>query len=308
MKTVNLRKAHVLVVGDVMLDRYWFGDAERISPEAPVPVVRITKTEDRLGGAANVAVNIASLGAHSELIGIIGADTNGQRLRTLCHEHQIHRSLFEDPSVNTTEKLRIIARQQQMVRCDFESTPDRSLLEKLYQQLPEKLQSVKAVILSDYGKGVLEDIPRIIRRCQTRNIPVFIDPKGDNYARYTGATMITPNKSELRQVIGQWHSEEELYRRAQNLRSKLSLQYLLLTRSEEGMSLFYDQGVVHFSAQAREVYDVSGAGDTVIAVVATMYAVGTPIEQAVEIANQAGGIVVGKLGTATVSYSELFSL
>lgn len=307
MKKVNVENAHVLVVGDVMLDRYWFGDAERISPEAPVPVVRITKTEDRLGGAANVAVNIASLGAQSQLIGFIGADTNGQRVRSLCHEHHIYRALIEDPSINTTEKLRIIARQQQMVRCDFENQPDASLLDRLYQELPGHLSSVKAVILSDYGKGVLKDIPHIITRCNRLHIPVFIDPKGDNYTRYTGATMITPNKSELRQVIGQWHSEEELTRRAQQLRQKLQLQYLLLTRSEEGMSLYSDQGVVHFGAQAREVYDVSGAGDTVIAVVATMYAINTPMEQAVEIANRAGGIVVGKLGTATVSYSELFS-
>ena len=301
-----LSKARVLVTGDAMLDRYWFGDAERISPEAPVPVVRITRTEERLGGAANVARNIASIGARSTLLSVVGDDEPGHRIEALLKSASIEPKLEFDASLATTGKLRVVARQQQMVRCDFEAIPAEESLLRHLDSFRSLLEETNALVLSDYGKGGLSHIAQMIEAARTKGIPILIDPKGDDYSRYEGATVITPNRAELRQVVGPWKNETELTMKAQALRAKLSLDYLLLTRSEEGMTLYKRDGQINVPAQAREVFDVSGAGDTVIAILSAMLATGMPIEDAVRIANQAGGIVVGKLGTAAVSYEELF--
>ena len=301
-----LSKVRVLVTGDAMLDRYWFGDAERISPEAPVPVVRITRTEERLGGAANVARNIASIGARSTLLSVVGDDEPGHRIEALLKSASIEPKLEFDASLATTVKLRVVARQQQMVRCDFEAIPAEESLLRHLDSFRSLLEETNALVLSDYGKGGLSHIAQMIEAARTKGIPILIDPKGDDYSRYEGATVITPNRAELRQVVGPWKNETELTMKAQALRAKLSLDYLLLTRSEEGMTLYKRDGQINVPAQAREVFDVSGAGDTVIAILSAMLATGMPIEDAVRIANQAGGIVVGKLGTAAVSYEELF--
>ena len=306
MNIETIQKARVLVAGDAMLDRYWFGDAERISPEAPVPVVRIERREERLGGAANVALNIADLGANASLISVVGQDEAGERIRGLALEAGIHPELEFDPRLPTTVKLRVVARQQQMLRCDFEATPGEELLLKNLNRFPALLEKADTLVLSDYGKGGLSHIVRMIEYARSKNIPTLVDPKGDDYERYRGATIITPNRAELQQVVGRWRDEADLVEKTQNLREHLGLEYVLLTRSEEGMTLFKRDGVDNFPAQAREVYDVSGAGDTVIAVLSTMIATGAGIVEAVRTANRAGGIVVGKLGAASVSYQELF--
>ena len=302
----TLNAARVIVAGDAMLDRYWFGDAERISPEAPVPVVRVTRTEERLGGAANVAINIAAVGARSSLLSVVGSDEPGRTIERLAREAGITPALQFDDSLATTVKLRIVARQQQMVRCDFEAMPAKEALARHLGVFSELLANHNALILSDYGKGGLSHIVKMISLANEAGIPVLIDPKGDDYSRYRDATILTPNRAELRQVVGAWSGEEDLTNRAQNLRTELNLKYLLLTRSEEGMTLFHENGQLTVPTQAREVFDVSGAGDTVIAILATMMATGADIEEAVRTANRAGGIVVGKLGTATVSFEELF--
>lgn len=296
----------LLVVGDSMLDRYWFGDANRISPEAPVPVVRVVKSENRLGGAANVALNITSVGAKADLMSVIGEDDAGTTLAELLRNHGIGSRLYTDAKLKTTVKLRIIARQQQMVRVDFEDHPATEVLSALTGAYEQILSHYDAIVLSDYGKGGLDHITRMIELARAQRIPVLIDPKGTNYDRYAGADIITPNRAELAQVVGHWSSEQDLTEKAQALRTRLNITAILLTRSEEGMTLFSEQGTFSVPAQAREVYDVSGAGDTVIAVLSTMLAAKAPLEQAVVTANQAGGIVVGKLGTATVTFEEIF--
>ena len=231
----------------------------------------------------------------------------GRRIEELLQKEGIEAALQFDPTLSTTEKLRIVARQQQMLRCDFESHPDAEALLHHLDLFNRHLEKADALVLSDYGKGGLTHITKMIECARAKGCPVLVDPKGDDYERYRGATVITPNRSELRQVVGAWKSEADLLERAQNLRAELDLQYLLLTRSEEGMTLFSDEGAMTVPAQAREVFDVSGAGDTVIAVLATLVAAGVPIPDAVATANRAGGIVVGKLGTASVTYEELFS-
>lgn len=289
-----------------MLDQYWFGDASRISPEAPVPVVRVTRREERLGGAANVARNIAALGGEPTLLTVVGRDEAGLRLKSLLESSGIRPLLHFDPRLETTVKLRIVARQQQMLRCDFENHPQEEILLAHLEAFERELPDHAAVLLSDYGKGGLSHIERMIGLAREAGKSVLVDPKGSDYSRYRGATLITPNRAELAQVVGQWNSEEELRAKAFRLREELELEALLLTRSEEGMTLFTADGAFSVPAQAREVYDVSGAGDTVIAVLATLLASGTEMTKAVSIANRAGGIVVGKLGTATVSFNELF--
>ncbi len=301
-----LASKHILVVGDSMLDRYWFGDAHRISPEAPVPIVRIQRCDERLGGAANVALNIRSLGINVSLMTVIGNDEPGHILANLLEKAGIEAMLHVDASLSTTVKLRIIARQQQVLRADFENHPNNEVLAALLGDYETTIANVDAVILSDYGKGGLDHIKQMISEARRHRKPVLIDPKGDDYERYRGATVITPNRAELALVVGSWKSEEELRVKAQNLRAHLELDALLLTRSEEGMTLYTADGELTVPAQAREVFDVSGAGDTVIAVMASMLAAGLSLQEAVQIANRAGGIVVGKLGTASVSYAELF--
>ena len=306
MDSSVLADKRVLVVGDCMLDQYWFGDAERISPEAPVPVVRVLRTDARLGGAANVALNITTLGAKASLMSVAGEDEAGHTLRSLLEASGIESLLQTDPSIKTTVKLRIIARQQQMLRADFEDAPTREVLAAILGSFNEQVERADAVVLSDYGKGGLNHIRQMIEHARQVGVPVLIDPKGSDYSRYKGATLITPNRAELAMVTGSWSSEEELRNKAQRLREELDLKALLLTRSEEGMTLYSADGELTVPAQAREVFDVSGAGDTVIAVTAAMLAAGADLQEAVRIANRAGGIVVGQLGTASVRYTDLF--
>jgi len=298
-------KTRLLVVGDVMLDRYWFGDTGRISPEAPVPVVQVEKIDERLGGAANVARNASALGAQTTILGVVGEDEAGKRVEQLLLESGVQSQLQTDGNVPTTVKLRVIARQQQLIRLDFEEAPSQISLDAKLKRFKSLLPNIDIVILSDYGKGVLEQVSAMIELANASKKLVLVDPKGDAYDKYKGATVLTPNRSELRQVVGQWSSEDDLTLRAQSLRKNLGLGALLLTRSEEGMTLFTDKGTEHVRAQAREVFDVSGAGDTVIAALAVAMGAGWSLERAMALANRAGGIVVGKLGTATVSAEEL---
>jgi rfaE bifunctional protein kinase chain/domain len=302
-----LRQAHVLVVGDVMLDRYWYGAVDRISPEAPVPVVRITREENRLGGCANVAYNVVSLGAQASLLSVVGDDDASHLLEDLVAQTGIAPHLGRDAQLKTTVKLRVIGRQQQLLRVDFENTPQNEVLASQTDQFMKLLDQHQVVLFSDYGKGGLAHVTQMISAARAAGKAVLIDPKGSDYSRYSGASCITPNRAELEQVIGKWHSEAELTQKAHVLRQTLKLDALLLTRSEEGMTLFDDQGELHVSSQAREVFDVTGAGDTVIATLATLVAAGLSLRQAMPLANKAGGVVVGKFGTATVSYQELFA-
>jgi rfaE bifunctional protein kinase chain/domain len=298
-------KTRLLVVGDVMLDRYWFGDTGRISPEAPVPVVQVEKIDERLGGAANVARNASALGAQTTILGVVGEDEAGKRVEQLLLESGVQSQLQTDGNVPTTVKLRVIARQQQLIRLDFEEAPSQISLDAKLKRFKSLLPNIDIVILSDYGKGALEQVSAMIELANASKKLVLVDPKGDAYDKYKGATVLTPNRSELRQVVGQWSSEDDLTLRAQSLRKNLGLGALLLTRSEEGMTLFTDKGTEYVRAQAREVFDVSGAGDTVIAALAVAMGAGWSLERAMALANRAGGIVVGKLGTATVSAEEL---
>jgi D-glycero-beta-D-manno-heptose-7-phosphate kinase len=298
-------RTNLLVVGDVMLDRYWFGDSDRISPEAPVPVVQVSKVDERLGGAANVARNVAALGANTTILGVVGEDEAGKRIGELLRQSGVNSQLEVDPQVPTTVKLRVIARQQQLIRLDFEETPSQTALEQKLARFEKALGTADVLILSDYGKGALSQVATMIEYARAKNKVILVDPKGEDYEKYRGATLITPNRSELRQVVGRWTDEDDLMRRAQDLRRSLEIEALLLTRSEEGMSMFTDQGVSHVRAQAREVFDVSGAGDTVIATLAVALAAQWPLDRAMALANRAGGIVVGKLGTATVTSEEL---
>jgi rfaE bifunctional protein kinase chain/domain len=289
----SLRKARVLVVGDVMLDRYWFGEVGRISPEAPVPVV-------------NVARNAAALGARVSLLSVTGRDEAGARLRQLLKKDRVAMRLHLDPSIATTVKLRVIGRQQQLLRVDFETPPSHEVLASKLKDFRGMLRSADAVILSDYGKGGLTHIAKMIGMARRAGKPVLVDPKGEDYSRYRGATVITPNRAEFRQIAGSWASETELTAKARQLRRKTGVEALLVTRSEEGMTLYQSGERLHVAAQAREVFDVSGAGDTVIAALGVMLASGASLADAVHVANRAAGIVVGKFGTAVVQPNELF--
>jgi rfaE bifunctional protein kinase chain/domain len=303
---IELSKKQILVAGDVMLDRYWFGEVNRISPEAPVPIVRVERREERLGGAANVARNAAALGIETGLLGVIGVDEAGSSVETLLTQSGIQSYLNHDDSISTIIKLRVIGRQQQLIRIDFEERPNEKVLQDKLSRYKSLLGGFDIVVLSDYAKGSLVNVATMIATAKQMGKIVLVDPKGSDYSIYAGATMLTPNKSELRQVIGPWKDEAELVSKTQNLRNQLNIHSLLLTRSEEGMTLFTDDTVMNVPAMAREVFDVSGAGDTVIATVAAMLAEGKDLNEAIRIANRAGGIVVGKLGTATVTRDELF--
>ncbi|MEO8599367.1 MAG: D-glycero-beta-D-manno-heptose-7-phosphate kinase [bacterium] len=305
MKLPTLDTTRILVAGDVMLDRYWFGDVNRISPEAPVPVVHVAKSEERLGGAANVARNVSALGAHAGLLGVVGQDEAGDAIARLLHDSTIHNFLQRDAATSTIIKLRVIGRQQQLLRIDFEKAPADDALRSKLAQFDALLPDYDVVVLSDYAKGGLVNVAAMIRLARQAGKTVLVDPKGEDFSCYAGASILTPNKAEFRVIVGSWSSEAELTAKAQQLRTELQLEALLLTRSEEGMTLYSAQGVWHVPTMAREVFDVSGAGDTVIATLAVMLGAGLPLDQAVSYANRAGGIVVGKLGTATVSMDEL---
>ena len=298
-------RTRLLVVGDVMLDRYWFGEVERISPEAPVPIVKIARNEERPGGAANVARNAAALGAQVTLISVVGDDEAGRALERLLAAEQVRTSLHRDPALPTTVKLRVVGRQQQLLRIDFETVPSHEILATKLADYERALPEFDAVVLSDYGKGGLAHIEHMIELARARKIPVLVDPKGEDYRRYRGATLLTPNRGEFREVAGSWRTEAELAAKAQQMRGELALGALLITRAEEGMSLFTDEGALNIPAEAREVYDVSGAGDTVIATLGALLGAHADLATAVRIANQAAGIVVGKFGTAVAHPGEL---
>jgi NAD(P)H-hydrate repair Nnr-like enzyme with NAD(P)H-hydrate dehydratase domain len=303
----SLANARVLVVGDVMLDTYWYGEVERISPEAPVPVVRVQREEDRLGGSANVAFNVFSLGAKASLLSVVGEDEASQKLEALVLKTGIEPFFGRDADLKTTVKLRIIGRQQQLLRADFEAKPQREILASQTERFSELVHTHQAVLFSDYGKGGLAHVKDMIAKAALAKCPILVDPKGVDYSKYMGASVITPNKSEMQEVVGPWSSEEELKLKAQALREALNLEAVLVTRSEEGMSLFDQEGDFHVKAHAREVFDVTGAGDTVIATLASLMACGFTIRQALPWANKAGGIVVGKFGTASLSFEELIA-
>ena len=305
-KRLDTSAARVLVVGDVMLDRYWFGEVSRISPEAPVPVVLIGREEQRLGGAANVAWNCKALGARTLLLSVVGRDEPGGQLEKLLKKEGIEASLHRDGKLDTTQKLRVIGRKQQLLRIDFEKPPSREVLAAKLEEFKRALADYDVVILSDYGKGGLTHTIEMIRAARKAKKRVLVDPKGDDWSRYRNSSIITPNLAELRQVVGSWKDEKDLKARAQGLRDKLGLEALLLTRGEQGMTLFAKTRTITIPAEAREVFDVTGAGDTVIATLAVMLAAGAGVEAAMRIANRAAGIVVGKLGTATASREELF--
>ncbi|MFO7286069.1 MAG: bifunctional D-glycero-beta-D-manno-heptose-7-phosphate kinase/D-glycero-beta-D-manno-heptose 1-phosphate adenylyltransferase HldE [Gammaproteobacteria bacterium] len=301
----DFSKVRVLVAGDAMLDEYWFGDTGRISPEAPVPVVRTVSTEQRPGGAANVALNLAALDASATLACVVGADERGRVLQTALESRGVRCRFVCSESVPTVHKLRVLARNQQLIRLDSElSLADAA--DGLLPLFREALDDADIVVLSDYAKGTLTDVTKLIASCKERRVPVLVDPKGLDFGRYRGATLLTPNQSEFRAVAGPWSSEDEFYAKGEALRAELDLDCLLVTRGERGMALFPRDGSRYvLDAEAREVFDVTGAGDTVIALMAAALGAGLPLEQAAELANLGAGLVVGKIGVATVSRAEL---
>jgi rfaE bifunctional protein kinase chain/domain len=301
----QLAGRRVLVVGDAMLDRYWFGGVERISPEAPVPVVRVTREEVRLGGAANVAMNVKQLGAQCTLLTVVGVDAPGQQLRELLEQQGVAAVLGTDAQLQTVVKLRVIGRSQQLLRIDFENQPDHEVLKSLLADYARLLPAHDLVLMSDYGKGGLAHVGQMIEQARAAGRPVLVDPKGSDFSRYAGATVVTPNRSELAHVVGAWATEADLEERAQVLRHRLGVQGLLVTRSEEGISLFDDAGQLRLPTEAREVFDVTGAGDTVIATLAALMSGGMTLREAAPWANRAAGIVVSRFGTAAVRLAEL---
>ena len=303
-----LNSVKLLVVGDVMLDQYWFGDVNRISPEAPVPIVKVNRSQIRCGGAANVAINAATLGVDSILLSVVGNDEAGKNLQNLVENQQNLTPIFHiDQNIATIVKLRVIAKQQQLLRIDFETPPTQQILDAKLSDFAKQIQNnPNVIILSDYGKGALTHSSEMIKIAKNANLQIFIDPKGSNYQKYKNADLITPNRQELAQVVGNWHDENDLILRAENLRKDLNLKALLVTRSEEGMTLIGENNlVINQPARALEVYDVSGAGDTVIATLSAARAAGADWDLAMQFATLAAGIVVGKLGTATVSVEEI---
>ena len=301
----RVSRTRILVAGDAMLDRYWFGDVERISPEAPVPIVRIARTEERPGGAANVARNAAVLGARTTLLSVTGADETGETLARLLAADGVQTLFHRELTLPTTVKLRVVSRQQQLLRIDFETTPSHETLATKLADFERLLDDADLLILSDYGKGALAHVTTMIERARSAGKPVLVDPKGDEWDKYRGATLITPNRGEFRTVVGRWRDNAEMNAKAQALRAHLDVTALLVTRSEEGMTLYTAEGVDDIPAVSREVYDVSGAGDTVIATLGALLGAGADLHSAVRIANEAAGVVVGKLGTAVVTPDEL---
>lgn len=297
----------VLVAGDTMLDRYWTGSTQRISPEAPVPVVKVDTRDERPGGAGNVALNITSLGARAMVIGLTGDDEAGTLLAAkLGEQRNITSHLHKLHDKPTITKLRVLSRHQQLLRLDFEQGFDAADSQLLLSPFSELLAQAQVVILSDYGKGTLIHAPAFIQQALAHKVPVLIDPKNPDFSHYRGATLVTPNMMEFQAAVGTCNSEQDIATRGENLMAQHGIEALLVTRSEQGMSLLrHQQAPLHIPAQARDVFDVTGAGDTVIAVLATSLAAGLPLEQAAQTANLAAGIVVGRLGAASVSVPEL---
>lgn len=301
----SFENVSVLVIGDVMLDRFWAGATHRVSPEAPVPVVKVADCHNRAGGAGNVAVNIASLGARSKLAGLCGEDEAAQSLRAAVEAAGVQWAVTPC-GAETIVKLRVLSRNQQLLRMDFEGSLDQYADDLFLGWLTTLLVDIDVVVLSDYGKGTLNRVAELITVCRDMGKPVLVDPKGMDLSRYRGASLLTPNLSEFEAVVGQCHSEEELIARGIQLRDELELQALLITRSERGMTLLErGQEPLHLPARAREVYDVTGAGDTVISVMASAIGAGETFPIATALANAAAGVVVAKLGTASVTRDEL---
>lgn len=302
----DVTNAQILVVGDVMLDRYWTGPTGRISPEAPVPVVAINDIEDRPGGAANVAMNVAALGAKATLLGLTGDDESANILAQSLESLSVHCDFCRVPEFDTITKLRVLSRNQQLIRLDFEKAFDAIDKSELTQRFTQHLDNTDLVIISDYAKGALSDVQALIQAAKLKNIPIIVDPKGSDFSRYQGATLLTPNMSEFETIVGICSDEVTLVNKAQSLIENLDLQAFLVTRSEKGMTLLQkDVEELHLPAEAKEVYDVTGAGDTVISTLSVAYAAGCSLEDASVLANAAASIVVGKLGTSTVSFNEL---
>ena len=302
----NYSDSGVLIIGDVMLDRYWYGPTGRISPEAPVPVVKVENNEERPGGAANVAMNIASLGGHAHIVGLTGMDEPAKVLNETLSALNVECDFVSLPNYPTITKLRVLSRGQQLIRLDFEEQFENVDAELILQRMERALPKVKSVVLSDYAKGALEHVQQFIQKARAVNVPVFIDPKGADFARYRGATLLTPNMAEFEHVVGKVKSDQELEEKGLALIEEFDFEALLVTRSEHGMTLLRrGQAPFHLPTQAQEVYDVTGAGDTVISVLAASVAAGKPLDEACALANAAAGVVVGKLGTSTVSTIEL---
>jgi len=303
---LDFRNTRILVIGDLMLDKYWVGDTSRISPEAPVPVVKVTGTETRLGGAANAALNAHSLGAQVTLAGIIGNDEAGQQIKQLLSEKGITDLTTISTDSPTIMKLRMISRNQQVVRADFEEAFSEQAINHITQQCSQIVSQYDVILLSDYNKGTLHHCAELIAAAKKAGTKVIIDPKGHNFDKYSGAFILTPNMSEFETIVGKCQSEQAMFTKATLLIQQLQLDALLLTRSEKGMTLFFPDGRHHhFNAKAHEVYDVTGAGDTVIATLATAIAKNIALEDAVMLSNTAAGIAVGRMGAATVSPLEL---
>jgi D-beta-D-heptose 7-phosphate kinase/D-beta-D-heptose 1-phosphate adenosyltransferase len=302
----DFTKSKLLIVGDVMLDRYWSGPTARISPEAPVPIVNVAEIEDRPGGAANVAVNAAAIGAKTILLGLTGADESASILKTQLAARDVVADFVEVPTHDTITKLRVMSRNQQLLRLDFEKSFAKVDKSELIEKYKRYLQEVDVVVLSDYNKGCLSEVSELISLAKAANIRVVVDPKGSSFTKYAGASVITPNMSEFSQVCGEHESERQLQELAANCCHDLNLDYILLTRSEKGMSLFNQQSpAYHLPALAKEVYDVTGAGDTVVSTLACALAAGVDVQSACQLANHAAGVVVGKLGTSSVTTTEL---
>lgn len=309
LKIPDFSTAQVIVVGDLMLDRYWHGATSRISPEAPVPVVKVEESEERAGGAGNVALNISQLGGNISLLGVTGHDEAADLLKKKCESFAVKCEFIALEDFTTITKLRVISRHQQLIRLDFEDHnyefESCLLYKKLETLLAKGINQEAVVLLSDYAKGTLNETEELIKLANLQSKKVIIDPKGDDYEKYSGAYLLTPNLSEFEQVVGHCENDEQLVKKAQELREQLNLDALLVTRSEQGMSLINDHGHHHFPTHAHDVFDVTGAGDTVIAVISLGIAAGMDLVDAVKLSNLAAGIVISKLGTATVSLQEL---
>lgn len=302
----SLATANVLVVGDLMLDRYWHGDTSRISPEAPVPIVKVGESEERAGGAGNVALNISALGASANLIGFTGNDEPCDALEKLLKPVGINCFFDKLDDVATITKLRILSRHQQLIRLDFEDGFENKKADNLLKSFTVQLSNAGAVVLSDYGKGTLQQVQKFIQLARKAGKIILVDPKGSDFKKYHGATLITPNMHEFEGVVGHCEDDEDIVSKGQELMTSLDLQALLITRSERGMTLLQkDLPAIHLPTRAKEVFDVTGAGDTVISVLAASLAAGESFADATALSNLAAGIVVSKVGTATVSTDEL---
>ena len=308
LKIPDFSKARILVVGDLMLDRYWQGSTSRISPEAPVPVVHIKDTEARPGGAGNVALNIAALGASVTVDGLVGADEGGELLGSQLSSAGINVEFKNQKNISTIIKLRVLSLHQQLIRLDFEDNKLTATDNELTSRFETQLKNTDLVVLSDYGKGTLSDVSQLIKLAQKQKIPILIDPKGSDFDKYAGATLLTPNFSEFTNIVGPCNSTDEIISKGTALCQRLNITALLVTRGEQGMTLIQSSGEsLHLATKAREVYDVTGAGDTVISTLASALAAGLSLQQATGLANTAAGISVGKLGAVSISVDELRS-